>query len=78
MQQEDSGILEHYLDDNPCKRVRSLKVDNQIVRYLSDEEKPRLLNAAKAIGGKFYLKMLIALTTGMRKGEIDYSQFSGY
>jgi integrase len=69
--QEDDSILEQYIDDNPCKRVRSLKVDNKIVRYLSDEEKPRLLKAAKAIGGKFYLKVLMALTTGMRKGELD-------
>lgn len=71
LQQEDDGILEQYIDDNPCKRVRSLKVDNKIVRYLSDEEKPRLLKAAKAIGGKFYLKVLMALTTGMRKGELE-------
>jgi integrase len=71
LQQEDDSILEQYIDDNPCKHVRSLKVDNKIVRYLSDEEKPRLLKAAKAIGGKFYLKVLMALTTGMRKGELD-------
>jgi integrase len=72
LQQEDDSVLEQYIDDNPCKRVRSLKVDNKIVRYLSDEEKPRLLKAAKAIGGKFYLKVLMALTTGMRKGELDW------
>lgn len=71
LQQEDDSVLEQYIDDNPCKRVRSLKLDNKIVRYLSDEEKPRLLKAAKEIGGKFYLKVLMALTTGMRKGELD-------
>jgi len=71
LQQEDDSILEQYIDDNPCKRVRSLKLDNKIVRYLSDEEKPRLLKAAKDIGVKFYLKVLMALTTGMRKGELD-------
>lgn len=71
LQQEGDGILEQYIDENPCKRVRSLKVDNKIVRYLSDEEKPRLLKAAKDIGGHFYLKVLLALTTGMRKGELD-------
>jgi integrase len=71
LQQEDDSVLEQYIDDNPCKRVRSLKLDNKIVRYLSDEEKPRLLKAAKAIGGKFYLKVLMALTTGMRKGELE-------
>ena len=43
LQQEDGNIIDQYIDDNPCKRVRSLKLDNNIVRYLSDEEKPRLL-----------------------------------
>ena len=71
LQQEDDSILEQYIDDNPCKRVRSLKLDNKIVRFLSDEEKPRLLKAAKEIGSRFYLKVLMALTTGMRKGELD-------
>ena len=71
LQQEDDSVLDQYINENPCKHVRSLKVDNKIVRYLSDEEKPRLLKAAKDIGGKFYLKVLMALTTGMRKGELE-------
>ena len=71
LQQEDDGVLDQYIDLNPCKRVRSLKLDNKIVRYLSYAEKPRLLKAAKEIGGKFYLKVLMGLTTGMRRGELD-------
>jgi len=70
LQQEDS-TTDEYINQNPCKEVRSLKVENKRVRYLSDEEKPRLIKAAKAKGGKFYLKVLMALTTGMRKGELD-------
>ncbi|MGJ0485194.1 MAG: hypothetical protein ACR65R_11800 [Methylomicrobium sp.] len=43
---------------------------NKIFRYLSDQEKPRLIRAAQAIGGKFYLKVLMALTTpGCGKGN---------
>ncbi len=30
-----------------------------------------LLKAAEEIGGKFYLKVLMALTTGIRKGELE-------
>jgi integrase len=70
-QQEDDIVTEQYIDENPCKKVRSQTLDNKVVRYLSDEEKPRLIRAAQAIGGKFYLKVLMALTTGMRKGELD-------
>ena len=69
--QQEEDIAEQYITINPCKEVRSLKVDNKRVRYLSDEEKPRLLKAAKAIGSKFYLKVLMALATGMRKGELE-------
>jgi integrase len=71
LQQEDDTVLEQYIDENPCKKVRSLPVSNKIVRFLSDQEKPRLIRAAQEIGGKFYLKVLLALTTGMRKGELD-------
>lgn len=74
--QEDDTVLDQYIDINPCKRVRTLTVDNKIVRYLSDQEKPRLLKAAKEIGGKFYLKVLMGLATGMRKGELDQLRWS--
>lgn len=36
LQQEDDSILEQYINDNPCKRVRSLK--QTIQYYLSDAE----------------------------------------
>jgi len=77
LQQEDDSILEQYIDDNPCKRVRSQTLNNKVVRYLSDQEKPRLIRSAQAIGGKFYLKVLMALTTGMRKGELDQLSWCG-
>ncbi len=77
-QQEDDTISEQYIDENPCKKVRSQMLNNKIVRYLSDEEKPRLLRAAQTIGGKFYLKVLMALTTGMRKGGMDQLRWCAF
>jgi len=76
LQQEEADMSEQYISENPCKHVRSLKVDNKRIRYLSDDEKPRLLKSARAIGGKFYLKVLMALTTGMRKGELEKLHWS--
>ncbi|MCQ8105434.1 hypothetical protein NP590_15065 [Methylomonas sp. SURF-2] len=70
-QQEDDTVLEQYIDENPCKKVRTLTVNNKVVRFLSDQEKTRLMRSAQEIGGKFYLKVPMALTTGMRKGELD-------
>lgn len=70
-QQENELVLEQYIEENPCKKVRKQKISNKIVRYLSDHEKPRLIRAAQEIGGRFYLKVLMALTTGMRRGELE-------
>lgn len=70
-QQEDDAVSDKYIDENPCKKVRSRPLNNKIVRYLSDEERSRLIRAAQSIGGKFYLKVLMAMTTGMRKGELE-------
>ncbi|MCD2451102.1 hypothetical protein GO003_011925 [Methylicorpusculum oleiharenae] len=44
-QQEDDSILDQYIDENPCKKVRSLTVNNKVVRFLSDQEKIRLIRA---------------------------------
>lgn len=36
---------QEYLESNPVKRVASLKEDNKIVRYLTDEERKALIQA---------------------------------
>lgn len=53
--------------ENPCKGVKNFKENNQRDRYLTDEEELRLLPNCNE-----YLKtiIIIALHTGMRKGEI--------
>jgi integrase len=61
-----------YISDNPVKTIRNKRLDNQRVRFLSDDEKQRLVGACKEIGGKFYLYFLIALSCGMRKGKVSY------
>ena len=59
------------MDANPCARVTRPKVSNEIVRYLSDDERIALLAACKASDSPdLYLFVLFALTTGARKGEI--------
>ena len=70
-QAQDDENQNVYITKNPCDEIQTLTENNQRVRFLSDEEKSRLLKSAKAIGGKFYLKVLMALTTGMRKGELE-------
>jgi integrase len=56
--------------ENPCREVAKLKEENQRNRYLAAEEEERLL--AACIGDRAHLRpiIIVALNTGMRRGEI--------
>jgi integrase len=57
------------LETNPCRRVKTLKVENQRTRVLSDNEERRLL---KALEKNEPVRQIVtlALNTGLRRGEI--------
>lgn len=61
----DSGFLRN----NPCSRVRRLRQDSLRTRYLSDDEENRLIEAVQKLPPLDSI-VLIALNTGMRRGEI--------
>ena len=56
-----------YLYENPAKSVKTLRINNRRLRYLTAEEIDRLTNAAGV-----HLKpiIILAVNTGMRRGEI--------
>ena len=56
-------------DANPCQSVERFALDNERVRYLTQDEEKRLF---KAMGANEQLKSIVtvALHTGMRRGEI--------
>ena len=61
----------HWLNENPVRRVSKESEPEGRVRWLSDEERGRLLEACAASPLKeLELMVLLALTTGMRRGEI--------
>jgi integrase len=61
----------HWIQDNPLRRVAKETEPQGRVRYLSDEERGRLLDACrKSERPELYLIVLLALTTGMRRGEL--------
>ena len=56
---------------HPCRAIERQPEHNERTRYLSDEERERLLAVCKASAwSKLYLLILMAITTGARKSEL--------
>ncbi|MCB1820422.1 MAG: site-specific integrase [Candidatus Competibacteraceae bacterium] len=60
-----------WLPDNPLRKVAKPPEPRGRVRFLSDEERTRLLTACEASANPFlYPVVVLAISTGMRQGEI--------
>lgn len=60
-----------WLEDNPIVKVNKLKEPRGRVRFLSDEERSRLLKACQQSPSQYlYLVVVLALSTGARRMEI--------
>lgn len=67
------GVKEYgWIDDNPVRKVTKPKEPRGRVRFLSDEERERLLRAcrADAVEPRIYPVVVLALSTGMRAQEV--------
>jgi integrase len=64
------GVKElEWLERNPVERVTKPSEPSGRVRFLSDEERPRLLDACRP-HADLYLAVVLSLTTGARQTEI--------
>ncbi|MGB7977597.1 MAG: site-specific integrase [Chlamydiales bacterium] len=60
-----------WIEDSPMRKVSKLKEARGRVRFLDDEERERLLRACReSANPHLYPVVLLALSTGMRHGEI--------
>jgi integrase len=60
-----------WLENNPIRKVKKPKESRGRVRYLSDEERTKLLGECKrSKNGFLYPVVVLAISTGMRCGEI--------
>ena len=60
-----------WIEDNPLRKVKKGKESRGRVRFLSDDERARLLQACQASTNPYlYPVVIMALSTGMRSGEI--------
>lgn len=56
---------------HPCRTIERRTEHNERTRFLSDDERARLLQACRAARWpRLYVLVLMALTTGARKGEL--------
>ena len=59
------------LPENPVRKIPSLPENNERTRFLSEAERKRLFDSCRASHwDKLYLIVLLAITTGARKGEL--------
>ena len=65
------GMKEYgWVEENPLLKITKPKEPRGIVRFLSDDERKRLIEACKAHSDKLHTLVVVALSTGARKGEI--------
>ena len=70
-----------WIEENPCRKIRRLRVDNERVRTLSEDEKSRLFKVCSD-DDELMDVILLALLTGARQGELcelkwDHIDFEG-
>jgi len=71
------GKEEYQLKDNPCREVKSKPENPHRESFLTDNEQSKLLNICKTSKwDRLYLLVLMALTTGARKGELLHLKWS--
>jgi integrase len=57
--------------ENPCRSVERQREDNQVVRFLDETERARLLEACRRSAWRpLYALVLLGITTGARRGEL--------
>ena len=62
---------EEYINVNPVKGIPALPENNDRIRWLSDDEKNRLMMACKESNWSLlYLLVFLAISTGARRGEL--------
>lgn len=60
-----------WLEDSPMRKVKKPKESRGRVRFLDDEERAKLLQACKESSSEWlYMCVILALSTGMRQGEL--------
>ena len=63
------AVKQEWIERNPCARANKQKENAGRIRFLNEEELPRLINACRS-HSDLYLAVVLSLTTGARQEEI--------
>lgn len=65
------GLRQGWVDHHPVRGIRPLQEDNGRARFLSDEERRRLLESCRSCGGaRLHALVTLAISIGARRGEL--------
>ncbi|MEW6116163.1 MAG: tyrosine-type recombinase/integrase [Nitrospirota bacterium] len=65
------AIKQGWIDSNPCFGIERYKEPKDIGQHLSEEDEPKLLEAAKPyLNGDLIDMVILAIYTGIRKGQV--------
>lgn len=59
-----------YIRSNPLNKISMMKEPRLRVRYLTDDERVKMLSESKKLDPMLYLYIILALSTGARKSEL--------
>lgn len=65
------GIDNELLIDNPCKKIKKLRLPHKEKNFLDKKQVATILETCKTESPSFYPILYTAIFTGMRKGEIS-------
>lgn len=55
---------------NPFAKAKLLRPNNELIRFLTDEQRTKLLQAAKSLSKTLYEIIFVSLATGLRKSNV--------
>ena len=64
------AVEEELIEDNPCRKVKGLELDNEVIHYFTKEEEGRLLGQCVNERGHLRPIVIVGVNTGLRPGEL--------